>query len=302
MSGRKEYIEYQLKKFHREKLEQELEGIRKELSDYYKNQEEISIKRRRENIYVLFALGIIGAFFTIIPRSSISIDMPFLIGFGVFVFASVLFLIIKINTVALSDSPALDGNGSKIDNYSEYLFAFSINGSIILVMAVAIVNIFNIQTDSLASSSISFITIVASGISVVFFRAYIAHRKEQQRRERIKSQSEEIREEMLEEMISGFDDLRNADDKKRELEIFNELSFKIEHARNEFASFEELEPISEELDDLEGVSDEVSDILRQKFSETRESLRDEKPEEESLEAKKEKLQEEYEELVFESNE
>jgi hypothetical protein len=106
---------------------------------------------------------------------------------------------------------------------------------------------------------------------------------------------------MLEEMVSGFDALRNVENKREELEMFNELSFKIEHSRNEFASVEELEPISEELEDLQGVSDEIADILRQKFSETQDSLQDEEPGDESLEEKKIRLREEYEELAFDNN-
>jgi hypothetical protein len=297
MSGRKEYIEYQLEKIHRAKLEQELGGIRNELSEYYSRREEISVKRRRENIYVLFALAIIGAFFTIIPRSSISIDTPFLIGFGVFVLASVLFLIIKINTVALSEYTASGENSGKIDNYSEYIFAFSINGSLLLVIAVAIVNVFNIQVSSLVSSGVSIVAGLLSVLTAMLSQILTEKRKKQRRRQRMKDKSEEIREELSEEMISGFQNLREAENRKEELEIFNELSSLIKQSRHEFANVEELAPVSKELDDLEGVSDEISDILRETFSETQEELEDEKPEDESLEEKKRQLQEEYERMI-----
>ena len=299
MSGRKEYIEYKLQKLHQEKLEQELEGIRSELSDYYTAQEQISIKRRRENIYVLFAIGIIGAFFTIVPRSSITIDSSFLLVFGIFVFTSALFLIIKINTVALTESSTVGGNG--MDNILEYLFAFSINGSIILVIAVGLINLFEIQLDDIMSNGIAILTLIISTLTVYLLQ--VSKRRQIKRHNKnLTADREQSREELLNEIISNFNELRQAEGEKEQLEIFNELSFKIDQAEHEFATADEVKPISNELENLEGIPDNIAEVLREKFSETQESLRDENPEEESLEAKKAALQEEYEELAFESHE
>lgn len=63
MTDAKKELEFKLQKLHQTKVEQELEEIRQELSDYHKRQEIISIKRRPKNVYVLFALAMIGAFF-----------------------------------------------------------------------------------------------------------------------------------------------------------------------------------------------------------------------------------------------
>lgn len=255
------------------------------------------VSREGVNIYVLFALAIIGAFFSIISRSSFKIDTIFLIGFGVFASASLFFLIIKMNTVALT---APTSGKSKIDNYSEYLFSFSINGSLLLGGVVTLINIFNIQLNTFVPSIIP----VAIAMIVSFLISSLTYlqdkRSQQKRRIRIRMKSEEIREEMLDEMTSGFEELRQADDGKEELKIFNELVDGLEQARDEFPDVERLEPIEEELEDLEKVPDEMAEVLRETFEETQSILSDEESNELTLEERREQLQEEYEEILAES--
>lgn len=173
MTDAKKELEFKLQKLHQTKVEQELEEIRQELSDYHKRQEIISIKRRRENVYVLFALAMIGAFFSLVPRSPIIIDTPFLIGFGIFTLASVVFLIVKVNMLAISQSPYISDIDKKIDIYSEYTFAFSINGSLLLIAAVSIINIFDIQVSPIISGIVSFLSSLISAFIIYYFSKYI---------------------------------------------------------------------------------------------------------------------------------
>lgn len=298
MSERKEKLKYQLQKLHRDKLEQELEAINEELSEYYQSQQKESIKRRRENIYVLFALAIIGGFFSLIPRTSYTINTSFIIGFGVFASASLLFLIIKINTIALTKYTT---KRSKLDNYSEYLFAFSINGILLLGGAVTLVNVFNIQTDEIYST---FVLVLLPGLTsfmITLYKYVTDERKRKQRRIERMERSESIREEMLDELSSKIEDIQEVDDQKRELELFHELTEGIEHAKDEFVKRERLEPIAKEMEDIEGVSDHITEVLREKLQETQKSLRSQDVDEESIEEKKDRLREEYEEMVSEKD-
>lgn len=297
MSGSKEKLEYELQKLHQEKVETELEEISQELSNYYRRQERTHTKKRRENIYVLFAIAIIGAFFSLIPRSSISVDRQFLIGFGVFALTSLVFLIIKINTVALSDSFS---KSNRVDNFSEYLFAFSINGILILISAIAVVSIFDIQVSQIMSGSISLITGITSLLMVLLWR----YQKQQARREmimnQIKENSKEHRQELLEEIKSQFKKLRSAETRKEKLIQFNELVSKIELAKSEFINKESIEEMSEEMDDIDNISDDMYDILQEEFEKAKEALQDDESEDENVEEQRERLRKEYEEILSET--
>jgi hypothetical protein len=95
MSNEKEKLEYKIEKSHRKKLQQKLDDIEKELSENRITQQKITTKRRRENIYVLFALAIIGGFLSITQRSSVVLEPQFIGAFGIFAIASSIFIIIK---------------------------------------------------------------------------------------------------------------------------------------------------------------------------------------------------------------
>lgn len=118
VASSREAIEQRIQELHRQKLEKDLENIGELFRQYTNQAETTTQKRRRENIYVLFALGIVGAFFSVISGNEIFRSQSILFGFGVFAVAALIFLLIKMNTVALSDRSSSQHPVNKWDSYT----------------------------------------------------------------------------------------------------------------------------------------------------------------------------------------
>lgn len=297
MSNKKEELEYKIEKLHREKVQKELEEIRKSLSLSQKKQERISNKRRRENIYVLFALAIIGGFFSITGESSILVEPPLIFGFAIFVIASFVFVFIKINTVAFADMSFTEERNNNFDDYADYIFAFSINGVFLLALSIFVINTLNINID--AASPIVFtlvITLISAIISYLLQNVVVRRAKE--RASNLGYSQEEIKKELTEEIIQGINELKNASGQQEELNAFSELSIPMDACRDEFTKPEDFDPIMDELENLNSVSEEIRDSLKQNFSEAQEEARNKLIEQESLEQKITRFEKEYEEKVI----
>jgi len=295
MSNKKEKLEYKIEKLHRKKLQQKLDDIEKELSENRITQQKITTKRRRENIYVLFALAIIGGFLSITQRSSVVLEPQFIGAFGIFAIASSIFIILKINTVAFSDTSFAEE--TNIDDYTDYLFIFSINGIFLLAIAIAVVNTLNIGVSDVQPVVIPLFVSIFSGILSSLIRARIK-RKERKNMMKRTTTREEIKEELVEKIISEIEKLRKADDQQDELNKFPQLALYIEQCRHEFTKPEDFDPIFKEIEDLETVSDGLNDSIRQKFTESKEYVRSKVMEKAGIDEKQKRLEEEYEDIVF----
>jgi hypothetical protein len=295
MSNEKEKLEYKIEKSHRKKLQQKLDDIEKELSENRITQQKITTKRRRENIYVLFALAIIGGFLSITQRSSVVLEPQFIGAFGIFAIASSIFIMIKINTVAFSNVSFSEGNN--IDDYADYLFIFSINGIFLLAIAIAIVNTLNIGVSDVQPVVIPLLISIISGVLSFLTQLQIKRKRRKNMEERITTR-EEIKQELIDDIISEIEKLRKADDQQDELNKFPQLALYIEQCRHEFTKPEDFDPIFEEIDDLESLSDGLEDSIRQNFTEAKEYVRNKVMENASIDEKQKRLEEEYEDIIF----
>lgn len=295
MSNEKEKLEYKIEKSHRKKLQQKLDDIEKELSENRITQQKITTKRRRENIYVLFALAIIGGFLSITQRSSVVLEPQFIGAFGIFAIASSIFIILKINTVAFSNVSFSEGNN--IDDYADYLFIFSINGIFLLAIAIAVVNTLNIGVSDVQPVVIPLLISIISGVLSFLTQLQIKRKRRKNMEERITTR-EEIKQELMDDIISEIEKLRKADDQQDELNKFPQLALYIEQCRHEFTKPEDFDPIFEEIDDLESVSDGLEDSIRQNFTEAKEYVHNKVMENASIDEKQKRLEEEYEDIIF----
>lgn len=298
MSNEKEKLEYKIKKLHRKNLQQKLDNIEKELSENRITQQEITTKRRRENIYVLFALAIIGGFFSITRQSSVVLEPQFITAFGIFAIASSVFIILKINTVAFSDVSFIDENGRTIDDYTDYLFIFSINGIFLLAVAIAAVNAFNIGISEIRPLAITTLVSVISAVLSVLTRLWQQKREHAKLRGKIDTR-EEIKKELVEDILSEIEKLRNADNQQEELNKFPQLALYIQQCRHDFTEPDDFDPIFEEIEEIDSVSEGLEDSIIQNFTEAREYVRDKVMQEASIDEKQKRLEEEYENIIFE---
>jgi len=302
MSDSKEKLKYQLEKFRQKKLQQELEEIRNILSNSQRKREQISNKRRHENIYILFALAIIGGFLTILQQSSVLQSSAFVAAFAVFASTSSLFVFLKINTVAFAEPSFYPGARiGNIDDYADYIFVYSINGIFILFSAFIVVNALEIDINT--ASTLVF-TLIIGVVSIIF--TYATEHYKQMKREdlknREKKKSEEFKKELIEEVISNINEMKKADNRKEELDIYlNKLSKRLHACQNEFTEPEDFDPIFEELDDLEDLSDEVADSLVDSFDRSKETIRNRVIERATIEEKIERIEQDYEKVAFSEN-
>lgn len=295
MSKEKEKLEYKIEKLHRKKLQQKLDDIEKELSQSRIKQQKITTKRRRENIYVLFALAIIGGFLSITQRSSVVLEPQFIGAFGIFAIASSIFIILKINTVAFLDASFAEGKN--IDDYTDYLFIFSINGIFLLAIAIAVVNTLNIGVSDVQPVVIPLLISIISGILSFLTQIQRKRKERKNMRERV-STREEIKEKLVDHILSEIENLRKADDQQDELNKFPQLALYIEQCRHEFTKPEDFDPIFEEIEDLKSVSDGLEDSIRQNFTEAKEYVHDKVMEKASIDEKQKRLEKEYEDIIF----
>ena len=287
MSDRKEELEYQLRRLHREKVEQTLEEIHSELKTFYEDQAETSSNRRRENIYVLFAIAMIGGFITLLPPSSITIGTPYIYGFGIVATMALLFLLIKINTAAFSSGR------HRIDKISEYGFVFSLNTTVLLVASLAIVNILDIGAQTLGA---------VAGVSTSFILSfiYIAYTSRRQEEEVISvahSWYDKIHSELIEDTVENIKKLDEAESETRQRDVFEIVATQFEYCSHIYDDSSKLEPISNELNDLENTSEEMIEVLQEEFEKTVEYVEDKGSDEGPLTEKREKIREEYESIL-----
>lgn len=113
--------------------------------------------------------------------------------------------------------------------------------------------------------------------------------------------NEEDKEELRENIISEIKNIRKTNTKQEELNAFAELVPYIQHSRTKFLKPEDYEPIFEEIDDLESVSDELEESIQQSFTEARDSVRDKAMEKASIDEKQQRLEERYEDMAFDDN-
>jgi hypothetical protein len=299
MSDEKEELEYKIEKLHRKKVQGKLDEIKKELSESRVNQQKIATKRRRENIYVLFSLAIIGGFLSITSRNSIVLDPVFIRTFAFFTVISLVFIIIKINTVALSNVSYIEDNEKSLDDYIDYLFTFSINGVFILITFATAVDSFNIGISQVESIGLLIGTAIISAVISLIF-GYFRHRQKQlyNLSAEMGKNREEIKEELTEDIISEIENLKNTDDMQEEINEFKDLAIYIEQSGREFTEPEDFDPIFEELDNLDLISDELEESIRQSFTEKRENIRDKVMQEANMDERIERIEEEYEKMAF----
>lgn len=303
MSDEKEKLEYKIKKTHRKKLQQKLGEIQKELSESQATQQKMATKRRRENIYVLFALAIIGGFLSITPDSSAVIDPLFVRTFGIFALASVIFIIIKINTVALYDISYIKESEKNLDDYADYLFIFSINGIFILITFATAVDTLDIEISQVQPYAFFLVVTLISAILslIVGYYRNKKRRKELSRLSEYVHTSEEAKQELQENIISGIKNIGNANTKQEEINEFGEIAPYIQQSRNKFFEPEDYKPILEELDDLELESDELENSIRESLVEARNYVRNKVMQEASIDEKQQRFEEKYENMVFDES-
>lgn len=158
----REIAKYELERLHREKMEVELKRTREELRRHTESSKEKTQRRRRENIYVLFALGIIGGFFTLYPNFNVNTTFDYFAAF--FVSVSFVFLFLKIHTIGVSDFQS-EGAVNKIDYFADYLFLLSITGIIFVGPSIVLLDALDINLDIGSEVRASTLMLV---ISIIF--------------------------------------------------------------------------------------------------------------------------------------
>lgn len=298
MSSREDELEYKLEKVHREIIEEKLGQINQNLSEYYEYRNEMAQRRRRENIYVLLAVGIVGAFFSVLPKDTFTISGTFLIGFGIFASASFLFLLFKLNTIAIPASEDSEITSGKLNTYADYIFAFSINGSVVLVGIIIMINLYEISLTQLQTS----ITTGATGIIAIlagymqrFIFEYWEKRKKRERIDRIKN-------EIPNQIEQSFTELAQVDEQKKRLEKMHKILSQLDHLSDELSDSEIFIDLLESLDNTPGITDDIQEVVQARLEEIIEEKTKDKPtetedEEESLKEVKNRLQNEYEQLL-----
>lgn len=297
MTRRQRELEYQLEKLHRDKMEQSLEQIRNDFSRYYRTRERQGLRRRRENIYVLFAIGVIGGFVTLTPPELLQIITNFSFGVTVFALASFVFLIVKLNTVTFLGIRPSKGIAETIDKVAGYLFAFSINGSILLIASAFVISTIGVtQTDELTQNLTYLLMIVATVMTFLF--RFVSIQRVDELDESREEFHKEVVEELNEDTIDSLVSLKNTSDGEKRLRLYSTIIHNLRGIESEFKNIDEFEPIEEEFKNLDGVPDDMAAVLTERFEETRNELEKRSPSDElSLEEQREELRAEYEKLL-----
>jgi hypothetical protein len=297
MSDDEEKLKYQLEKYRQKKLQQELEEIRKFLNDYREKQEKNKNKRRRENIYVLFALAIIGGFLTVIRSNSTLKSPSFVAAFTIFAATSLIFVFLKINTVTIAESSTFDDRFDRINELPDYLFVFSLNGIILMFAAYFALTTLNIDITAAPSNVFAVGVGIGSTIITYLFEIYKEKRKKKIQKDK-RNTPEEIKEEIRENIISGVKNIENASSQKEEMDEFSNISIILEKIKYEFDEPEDVDPILEEIEELESVSDGIADSLEESVTKARKEIRDKAIKKATIEEKIERIEQEYEQIAF----
>jgi len=234
---------FELKRIHRERVETELEGIRKAFLDYAESTEKRSKKRRAENVYILVALGIIGGYFSY--NSGLKLNTIFQqIGLA-FVVASSLFILIKVITVRISD---IDKSSlwSEVDNKIDILFAAVITGVFVFGTIAAVISIFNIQSSLIQNIAVAATTIVA-------FVAQLLNIYNEQADENKKS-PEEIHDELIDNLFRLPDSENVREDSEEIVNLVHQLS-------KSGALVSDLQGIKDKIGKIDGVPSHIQDEM-----------------------------------------
>ena len=166
-----------------------------------------------------------------------------------------------------------------------------------MAIAIAIVNTLNIGVSDVQPVVIPLLISIISGVLSFLTQIQIKRKRRKNMEERITTR-EEIKQELIDDIISEIEKLRKADDQQDELNKFPQLALYIEQCRHEFTKPEDFDPIFEEIDDLESLSDGLEDSIRQNFTEAKEYVRNKVMENASIDEKQKRLEEEYEDIIF----
>ncbi|WP_440005291.1 hypothetical protein [Halomicrococcus sp. SG-WS-1] len=158
---KKDYLDYQLSRIHREKIEDELDQIRLSIQQYFESSQERSQKRRQENVYVLVALGIISGFLTYYPKFNIG-SSPFgLVATGSAI-ASAFFLFIKLNTVG--NSP----REGRLDKIADVAFRVAASGIFVIGVGAILVTTFSEQISQIPTVAAQILTLILTVLMTAF--------------------------------------------------------------------------------------------------------------------------------------
>jgi len=295
MNKSREELEQELTRLHRERIEKELDEIKSTMASYTDSSRKRSYRKRRENIYVLLAIGVIGGFFTVAPRELFQVNQTVYLGGVVFVFASILFLFLKLNSVALAN-PQKTGVElvSKFDSSIDYLFVFSINGIIILFMSNLALNYFEIELADIGQIGMLLISSLLALLSTL--RVFLRQRK--RRKEFMKEQFDYMESNELKSKIRDkFFELAETD--SSEEEIINSLAEMLDDYKEYANQPDSLHQLKDEIEKIDGISSGVRTSIKEMFENAIQDMNDKMEQEKSIEEIQKEKRKELEEISAE---
>jgi len=282
---KKDNIKFELERIHRERVETELEAIRKSFSNYAESNEERSRKRRAENIYILVALGIIGGYLSY--NSNLVLETIYQqIGLA-FTVASAVFILIKVITVRISDIPD-ETVGNRLDDIVDVAFAAVITGVFVFGSIGAIVTIFDVQSKFLGNG----VAVIITGITMLaqLFRLQGSYINDQTKT------TDEIYDDLIEKLFRLPESSSIEEDSEEIVEHVRKLS-------EAGAITPKIEDIKDKVSKIEGIPDRNKNYILQEIEAIIEENKKREKSEEELRGERiadlEEQREEYYEKIRE---
>lgn len=275
----RDYLQYELERIHRENLESELSQIRDSIGDYFEHSRRHYLKQRRESVYVLVALGIISAFFTIYPKLQTISESFSWIAVGSAV-SSAVFLFIKLNTVGLGYR--YPGKvGEQINDIADLLFRLAASGTFVVAVGIIVTSQFEGLIEDVPSGAATLV-LSAFVVIVTFFSKFAQIRVSHSNSVTFT----EVQDEMFE--------LATEDVTEQSIEEFLDL---IEEYKDSTGSEDTLVQLRKRMRTLQGFTDEEADQILEKFDELiEEKSQESKSDAELREMRRKELEEEREAL------
>lgn len=239
-----------------------------------------------------------GAFFTSIPNKANLISDTILAAFGVFAVISLLFLFLKLNSIALAGSGKW---ADRFDDASEMIFAVSINGIIFVFGTTILVTIYNIDISAIQQTSAIVISISAAVVMSIIVEA--VHKKLRKKQRQINFQrgesSAEIREELLDEIDTMISVISDDQPDSEVVSIYGDVRQQFEMLESEGVDSGELDELLNDIQSRSNIPEHIKVAMSSNIDDMKGRIGERKRERQSLEERLNELREERDRMVQE---